>query len=134
MPCKQKELLSPPRAIQNAEELLLLAKIFESQGRHSELVNILNSETVGISSRIIQNDWSFVGEKLSSLEKAQMWTEGLSYTKSLLAIPNTEDERKALQEYDDWAVWSLLVAAVRNINNQEYVMILAWWKYFRDGS
>ncbi|PLB54463.1 cytoskeleton organization protein [Aspergillus steynii IBT 23096] len=130
VPSDPKELLSPPRAIQNAEELLLLAKIFESQGRHSELVSILNSETVGISSRIIQNDWSFVGEKLSSLEKAQMWTEGLSYTKSLLAIPNTEDERKALQEHDDWAVWSLLVAAVRNINNQE---TLAETQKFIDG-
>ncbi|KAH8428707.1 MDM20/NAA25 family protein [Aspergillus melleus] len=119
VPSDPKELLSPPRAIQNAEELLLLAKIFESQGRHAELVNILNSQSVGISSRIIQNDWSFVGVKLSSLEKAQMWTEGLSYTKDLLAIPTTEDERKALQEHDDWAVWSLLVAAVRNINNQE---------------
>lgn len=133
MCCKQKELLSPPRAIQNAEELLLLAKIFESQGRHAELVNILNSPNVGISSRLIQNDWSFVGVKLSSLEKAQMWTEGLSYAKGLLAIPSTEDERKALQEHDDWAVWSLLVTSAQEINNQEYAMSLVA-EYSRAGS
>ncbi|KAA8649097.1 hypothetical protein EYZ11_000689 [Aspergillus tanneri] len=121
VPSDSKELLSPPRAIQTAEELLLLAKIFESQGRHAEVVKILDSETLGISSRVIQNDWTFVGVKLANLERAQMWPEGLSYAKSLLAIPTNEVEQKALQERDDWAVWSLLVAAARNINTQEII-------------
>lgn len=112
-------MLSPPRAIQSAEELLLLIKIFESQERHAEIVKILDSENLGISSRVIQNDWSFIGEKLSSLEKAQMWTDGLAYTKALLAIPTNEAEQKALQERDDWAVWHLLIAATKNINTSE---------------
>ncbi|GAB1191620.1 hypothetical protein APSETT444_000800 [Aspergillus pseudonomiae] len=116
---QKKELLSPPRAIQGPEELLLLIKIFESQGRHDEIVKILDSENLGLSSRVIQNDWSFVGVKLSSLEKAEMWTQGLSYAKELLAIPSNEAERKALQERDDWAVWKLLVISTRNINAQE---------------
>jgi N-terminal acetyltransferase B complex non-catalytic subunit len=117
--CIQKELLSPPRAIQSSEELLLLVKIFESQGRHAEVVKILDSENLGITSRLIQNDWTFVGVKLANLEKAQMWTEGLSYTKTLLAIPTNDAERKDLQERDDWAVWSLLVNATRNLNTPE---------------
>jgi N-terminal acetyltransferase B complex non-catalytic subunit len=111
-------LLSPPRAIQNSEELLLLIKIFESQGRHDEIVKILDSENLGLSSRVVQNDWSFVGVKLSSLEKGEMWTQGLSYAKSLLAIPGNEEERKSLQERDDWAVWKLLLNSTRNINSQ----------------
>ncbi|KAI3006216.1 hypothetical protein CBS147346_3844 [Aspergillus niger] len=119
VPSDSKELLSPPRAIQSAEELLLLIKIFESQERHAEIVKILDSENLGISSRVIQNDWSFIGEKLSSLEKAQMWTDGLAYTKGLLAIPTNEAEQKALQERDDWAVWHLLIAATKNINTSE---------------
>ncbi|KNG84116.1 cytoskeleton organization protein (Dec1) [Aspergillus nomiae NRRL 13137] len=119
VPSDPKELLSPPRAIQGPEELLLLIKIFESQGRHDEIVKILDSENLGLSSRVIQNDWSFVGVKLSSLEKAEMWTQGLSYAKELLAIPSNEAERKALQERDDWAVWKLLVISTRNINAQE---------------
>lgn len=116
---KQKELLSPPRAIQNSEELLLLVKIFESQGRHAEIVKILDSENLGITSRVVQNDWTFVGAKLANLEKAQMWTEGLSYTKGLLAIPTNDKERKALQERDDWAVWSVLVNSARNLDSPE---------------
>lgn len=115
----QKEVLSPGRAIQTTEELLLLTQILESQDRFSEIAKILDSENLGISSRIVQNDWSFVTIKLKSLEKAGMWTEGLSYAKSLLAIPNNEDERKALQERDDWSVWSLLVTSARNTNSLE---------------
>jgi N-terminal acetyltransferase B complex non-catalytic subunit len=112
-------LLSTPRAIQNAEELLLLIKICESQGRYSEVVKLLNSQNLGLSSRIVQNDWPFVGEKLSGLGKAGMWAEGLSYAKDLLAIPTSESEEKTLQERDDWAVWSLLVHSVQNIKNTE---------------
>lgn len=115
----QKEVLSPGRAIQTTEELLLLTQILESQDRFSEVAKILDSDNVGISSRIVQNDWNFVTIKLNSLGKAGMWTEGLSYAKQLLAIPNNEDERKALQERDDWSVWSLLVTSTRNINSPE---------------
>ncbi|KAL2838147.1 N-acetyltransferase B complex non catalytic subunit-domain-containing protein [Aspergillus pseudodeflectus] len=117
VPSDPKELLSPPRAIQSAEELLLLVKIYESQGRHSEIVKILDSENLGIKSKMVQSDWSFIGVKLSSLEKAEMWAEGLSYTKELLAIPFTEEEKKAIQERDDWAVWHLLVTATQKINS-----------------
>ncbi|KAL4878518.1 N-acetyltransferase B complex non catalytic subunit-domain-containing protein [Aspergillus karnatakaensis] len=119
VPSDLKELLSPPRAIQSAEELLLLVKIYESQGRHGEIVKILDSDNLGIKSKLVQNDWSFVGVKLSSLENAEMWTEGLSYAKELLAIPTTEEEKKALQERDDWAVWHLLVTAAQKLNTDE---------------
>ncbi|KAL4927148.1 MDM20/NAA25 family protein [Aspergillus undulatus] len=119
VPSDPKDLLSPPRAIQSAEELLLLVKIYESQGRHAEIVKVLDSENLGIKSKMVQNDWSFVGVKLSSLEKAEMWSEGLSYAKELLAIPTTEEERKAIQERDDWAVWHLLVTATQRMNTAE---------------
>jgi N-terminal acetyltransferase B complex non-catalytic subunit len=98
---------------------LLLVRIFESQGRHAEIIKILDSDNLGINSRIIQNDWSFVGVKLSNLEKAKMWTEGLLYAKELLAIPSSEEERKAIQERDDWAVWHLLVTATQKIDTAE---------------
>lgn len=115
----QKELLSVPRAIQNPEELFLLIKIFQSHQLHAEIARVLDSENVGLSSRIVQNDWSFIGTKLESLINAGMWAEGLSYAKSLLAIPEDEAGQKALQERDDWAVWNLLVTAAENVNNPE---------------
>ncbi|KAL2809939.1 N-acetyltransferase B complex non catalytic subunit-domain-containing protein [Aspergillus granulosus] len=119
VPADPKELLSPPRALQSAEELLLLTKIYESQGRHSEIVKILDSENLGLKSKMVQNDWSFIGVKLSSLEKAEMWTEALAYTKELLAIPSTEEEKKSIQERDDWAVWHLLLTATQKLESTE---------------
>ena len=63
----QLQLLSPPRAIQNAEELLLLIKIFEKQDKHDEILKILDSESAGLGSRIVNNDRIFVTNKLHSL-------------------------------------------------------------------
>ncbi|KAL2007064.1 hypothetical protein VTN00DRAFT_8502 [Thermoascus crustaceus] len=115
VPSDPKELLSPPRAIQTSEELLLLTKIFELQGRHAEVVSILDSENLGISSRVVQNDWSFVRAKLLNLEKAEKWDEGLSYAKSLLDTTDAE----ALKERDDWTVWNLLLSATQKIDKPD---------------
>lgn len=115
----QKELLSSPRAIQNTEELLLLVRIFQSQGRHAEIVKILSSPNLGTGSRIVRNDWSLVRARLIALEGAELWTEGLAYTRELLALPSNATERKALQERDDWTVWKLLITAVKNIDGAE---------------
>ncbi|OJJ44687.1 hypothetical protein ASPZODRAFT_134775 [Penicilliopsis zonata CBS 506.65] len=119
VPSDPKELLSHPKAIQNAEELLLLIKIFDSQGHPAEIVKILDTANLGLNSKIVQNDWNFIREKVLGLEKAKMWSDGLSYAKSLLPIPTNEADRKALQEHDDWTVWSLMVSAVREINTPE---------------
>lgn len=116
----QKELLSPPRAIQNAEELILLIKIFQSQGRNDEILKILDSENLGLNSRIVQNDWSFIREKLLALERAEKWTDALQYTQGLLGMPEDDEAaKKLLQERDDWGVWSLLLSSTRNLNDTE---------------
>ncbi|KAL1965647.1 hypothetical protein VTN77DRAFT_5324 [Rasamsonia byssochlamydoides] len=120
VPADPKELLSPPRAIQTAEELFLLIKIFESQGRNEEIVKILDSENLGIKSRIVQNDWFFVRAKLLNLEKAGLWTDGLGFARDLLTIPDDEEAAKAaLKERDDWGVWELLVSATKKIDNPD---------------
>lgn len=119
----QKELLSPPRAIQTPEELSLLVKIYEAQNRHDELLEILDSQNLGISSRIAQNDWSFVRTKMLILEKLGRWEEGLKLARELLALPDssTDDAKAAasVEEKDDWKVWSLLLAATENLENAE---------------
>lgn len=121
--CLQKELLSPPRAIQTPEELSLLVKIYEAQNRHDELLDILNSENLGISSRIAQNDWSFVRTKMLILEKLDQWEEALKLARELLALPDgSSDDAKAaasVEERDDWKVWSLLLAATENLGKTE---------------
>lgn len=104
--------------------MLLLVTILESQERHAEIVKLLDSETVGLNSRILQDKLHFLGKKLESIEKAQMWDEGLAYARSLLTLPDGEGGLKALQERDDWAMWTMLGAATRHLNTVEYVVSL----------
>ncbi|PGH30405.1 hypothetical protein GX50_06841 [[Emmonsia] crescens] len=122
VPTDPKELLSPPRAIQTPEELFLLIKIFDAQGRHEEIVSLLNSKHLGIESRIAQNDWSFVSAKIANLENAGLWDEALSFTRELLALPDdlvNGSTTAAAQEKDDWRVWSLLLAAAEKLGKKE---------------
>lgn len=119
----QQELLSPGRAIQTAEELFLLIKIYDQQGRHKDIVDMLNSQHLGVNSRIGQNDWSFVTAKLENLEKAGLWEQGLVFTKELLKLPdqlaNGEKLSASQEEKDDWQVWNLLLAAAEKIQKEE---------------
>ncbi|KGO76085.1 N-acetyltransferase B complex, non-catalytic subunit [Penicillium italicum] len=117
VPANPTELLSPPRAIQTAEELLLVVRILESQDRWAEVVQVLNSENAGLSSRIVNNDRTFMLTKVTSLGAAELWEEGHSYAKSLLAVSEDEAERSTLHERDDWKYWNLLIAAVRRLDN-----------------
>lgn len=115
-------MLSPPRAIQTAEELLLVVRILESQDRWAEIVQVLNSENAGLSSRIVNNDRTFMLAKVHSLGVAGLWEEGHSYAKSLLAVSEDEAERNTLHERDDWKYWNLLIVAVRRLDKSpEYV-------------
>lgn len=92
----------------------MLVKIFESQGLHSELLKLLDSQNVGISSRIVQNEWAFVVSKISNLAAAKLWEDAFAYIKNLLTAPEPVDTERYLQKHDDWQVWEVLIQAVRN--------------------
>ncbi|KAF3481657.1 uncharacterized protein GIQ15_04416 [Arthroderma uncinatum] len=123
VPTDPKELLSIPRAIQTAEELFLLIKIYESQSRNDELIELLNSEHLGVTSRIAQNEWLFVTNKLSVIEKGGHWEQAISFTKELLTLDDSvtaESKPDAkYEERDDWKVWNLLLLATKKIEKPE---------------
>ncbi|GBF59806.1 N-alpha-acetyltransferase NatB auxiliary subunit [Trichophyton mentagrophytes] len=123
VPTDPKELLSIPRAIQTAEELYLLIKIYESQSRHKELVEILDSEHLGVGSRIAQNEWLFFTNKLSVIENSGLWDQALKFTKELLTLDESvtaESKPDAkYEERDDWKVWNLLLLATRKAEKQD---------------
>lgn len=114
--------MSQPRAIQKSEEVMLLVKIFESQQRFDEVVKILGSDNVGISSRILQNDKTFLASKAKSLEAGKLWDDAITFVKELYTVPDDEEKRKALPELDDWVIWNLLVEAVKNIDTPGLVL------------
>lgn len=94
----------------------MVIRILETQGHFAEIVQLLNSENVGLSSRIVNNDRTFILYKISALGLAELWEEGHSYAKSLLAVSEDEAERSTLHERDDWKYWNLLIVAVRHLD------------------
>ncbi|WEW61277.1 hypothetical protein PRK78_006767 [Emydomyces testavorans] len=123
VPRDPKELLSPGRAIQTGEELSLMIKIYGQQGRYDDIVNLLNSQHLGVNSRIAQNDWSFVTTKLATLGKAGLWEQGLSFAKELLSLPDELGDGEKIpasyEEKDDWQVWDLLLTAAEKLHRDE---------------
>lgn len=79
-------------------------------------MKILNSKKLGLGSRIVRGDKSFIGLKASNIKAGAMWEEGLSFVKDAYKVPNDEAKQKALRESDDWAIWELLIEATRNTN------------------
>jgi N-terminal acetyltransferase B complex non-catalytic subunit len=94
----------------------LLIKIYETQGRNSEVVKILDSENLGLKSRIVQNDSAFLGYKAFNLGMSKLWAEGISFVRALYTVPDDKEKLKALRELDDWSIWNLLVQATEHSN------------------
>ncbi|KAJ5725716.1 uncharacterized protein N7483_007073 [Penicillium malachiteum] len=110
VPTDSAKSSTPPRAIQNSEELLLLIKIFESQGRSAEIVKILNSQNVGISSPICQNDAHFKSLMAHHLGAANLWEEAITFVKEDYKI----DENGRKDPEDNFVIWELLIKAVKH--------------------
>jgi N-terminal acetyltransferase B complex non-catalytic subunit len=98
----------------------LLIKVFESQNQHAEIVKILDSENLGLKSRIVRSDKSFLISKARALASAGLWEDGLVFAKSLYTVSEGKIKKK-LRELDDWGIWSMLVEAVRNIKTPGFV-------------
>ncbi len=125
----QKELLSPPRAIQTSEELQLLLAVYRHHGKIKEALEILNSPNLGISSSVGKSDWSLVLGKLNLLEEAGLWQEKWDYCKMLLesalsrnsgATNGTKEESVASQG-DDWRLWTGLINSSQILDNLAWV-------------
>ncbi|CAG7923447.1 unnamed protein product [Penicillium olsonii] len=119
IPTDQTQLLSAPRAIQTSEELYFLLRIYKVQERWAEALKLLESETTGIKSRLVNNDRTFLIEKLYFLGFAGAWKEGYAFTKDLLAVPENEEGRQGLNERDDWNTWNLFISVPRNLPEED---------------
>lgn len=94
----------------------MLIRIYETQGRNSEVVKLLDSENLGLKSRIVQNDTAFLGYKAFNLGAGKMWEEAISYVRDLYTVPEDKEKLKVLRELDDWSIWNLLIQATKNSN------------------
>lgn len=105
-----------PRAIQTVEEMRLLIRILESQKRHVEAVEYLNSKNLGLDSEIVRGEKSFLGITASNLIAAGLWDDGLAFVRAAYKISDGDGDqaRVILGALDLWELWQLLIDAHRH--------------------
>jgi len=109
------------------EDLLLLLRVYRSQGKAKEALEILDDDRMGINSRVGNKAWELVRQKIDFLEQSEQW-EGLwRYCHALLedARPDVVRDHAKPAHFafgkvgDDWKVWSALITAASQIGEEE---------------
>lgn len=121
---------NPPRTLHNSNDLRLLVRVFKSQGRYQEALDILNDPRTGLKSSIGANSWDLVLEKLDLQRQCEMWEEQWNFCHNLLAdaLPAeaTYSEKHGPLGYghfgDDWKVWDAIVTACQKIKTSKFVI------------
>jgi hypothetical protein len=106
-----------------------LLSIYRQQGYKAEALEILDSNNLGVLSTAAKGDWSFVRQKLDLLEELENWEREWDFCRMLLDEASPRSSGDGIGENltvpdtkgDDWRVWQGLLAAAKNINNEEYV-------------
>ncbi|KAJ5907744.1 hypothetical protein N7495_000426 [Penicillium taxi] len=109
--------------IESVEEVLLLMEILKSQDRSEEAVRILDSDNVGLNSRILQKDPILLIDKAKHLGSSKQWDKASSFVKTLYTVPvdpKDESARKAITAVDQWAIWEVLAQSTKFIKEPEF--------------
>ncbi|KAI9884739.1 MAG: hypothetical protein M1823_003483 [Watsoniomyces obsoletus] len=100
-----------PKFIQTPQELHLLLLIYIHQEKFQELLEIFDSKTFGISSRVAKGDWRFVRAKIELLESQGQWHDLWFYCKTLLSDADDASKPATGDNVGDWRVWQGLIRA-----------------------
>ena len=117
------------RAIQNLGEVILLVKIFRSQDKLKEAIDILDGSELGLISGISAKSWDLVLGKIELYGLCKRWKEQWSFCYGLLQDAHGENILGSNPTSlgfgrfgDDWKVWKGLLDATAKIHKPEYVL------------
>ena len=118
---------SSGRVLANLEELLLLLRVYRSQGKLEEALKILDDGHTGISSSLGNRDWQLVRQKIELLELSGQWQQMWCFCSKLLddSYPEKLLGNSTAPNFvfgsvgDDWAVWTGLITATNRICTEE---------------
>ena len=113
--------------LENLEDLLLLLRVYRSQGKFLAALNVLDDDHAGIFSRIGNKAWQLVRHKIELLELNGQWQELWQFCKMVLSgshpkalLQRSTSTNSAFGKMgDDWAIWSRLVIATNQICTDE---------------
>ena len=121
------EGIKSARAINNVEDLLLLVRIYRSQGRYPDAIAIIRNSRFGMESPIGRNSWELIRQLIELLELNHQWDISWKLCQHLLIDAREDYTGRQLHPSrypfgkfgDDWKVWQALVTATSNIGTQE---------------
>lgn len=123
----EKPASSNFRALNSLEDIFLLLKVYRSQERYAEALEVLDDPLTGITSRLSNNSWELVRQKIELYELCHLWNEEWQFCAEILKDAHPDYlQNKYRYPYhpfgkfgDDWKVWVGLLSATDMINTSE---------------
>ena len=121
------ELPTSGWVLESLEDLLLLLRVYRSQGKFEDALKILDDGRTGIFSPLGKKDWQLVRQKIELLELSGQWQKMWCFCSKLLddSYPEKLLGNPAAPNFvfgsvgDDWVVWTGLINATNRIRTKE---------------
>ena len=113
--------------LENLEDLLLLVRVYRSQNKFKEALNVLDDDRTGIISRIGNKEWQLLRQKVELFALSGQWQDMWQLCRTILSGSHS---RTLVQEStplgsafrkvgDDWMIWNGLVNAASQIHSEK---------------
>ena len=114
-----KESASPPRALQNEQDLRLLVRMYRSQEKYEDALSVLEDPRTGFVSRVANKSWETALEMIELNGLCERWEAQWHMCHDLLtgSLPGALGKEMPASQYmygdlgDDWKIWDALVTA-----------------------
>lgn len=117
---------SPPRALKNEQDLLLLVEVYAAQLKYWEALAVLEDPRTGYMSHLSKNKWEIARHMIGLYELVGNWKAQWDVCSAILvnARPEIFDrvtDDSAKYDFgelgDDWRIWDGLVTACGQLNS-----------------
>lgn len=106
-----------------------MLRVYRSQGKHKEALEVLIDPRTGINSRVGRSSWELVRELIELYALTERWSEEWLFCSKLLQDAQPDNLRNTFRpthcDYgkfgDDWKVWAGLVDAAHQIGSERYL-------------
>lgn len=125
-PDTKGDVVNAGRYLKTFEDLSLLLRVYQAQGRYAEAISVLKDKEYGMSGQSSRNIWECARQLMDLLELDGQWTELLALCR--LILNNARDHRRGPSgslQYglgklgNDWKTWQMLVRANNSANTLE---------------
>lgn len=84
-----------------------------------ELLELLQSPSLGPYSKAAKGEWEFIKAKMSALEELEMWQELFDTCDALLAKAYAKDGVVEDPRGGDWSVWTAYMRSAKMLDGQK---------------